>query len=72
MEYDKTEDPIRVMKIHGHKNINNTLVYTHLMGFQDDEYTSKVAGTVEADGLVEAGFEYVCNIDDARTFRKRK
>jgi hypothetical protein len=43
------------------KNIKNTLVYTHLLNFKNDEFTSKVAKTAdEASKLVEAGFEYVC------------
>jgi len=55
------------------KNINNTLVYTQLIDFKYDEYTSKVANTIEETcQLVEAGFDYVCNIGEAKIFRKRK
>ncbi len=61
------------MRILGHKNINNTLVYTHLVDFGDDEYVSKIARTAnEASQLVEAGFEYVCEFNGAKMFRKRK
>ena len=39
----------------------------------DDEFISKVANTVEeACALVEAGYEYVCDIEDAKLFKKRK
>lgn len=53
----------------GHKNIKNTLVYTHL----DDEYVSKVAWNLEeACKLIEAGFDYVTAIEGAKLFKKRK
>jgi len=73
MEYHKTKDILHVMKLLGHRSISNTLIYTHLVDFKDDEYISKVATTAkEACQLVEAGFEYVCKIDDSHIFRKRK
>jgi len=73
MEYHKTKDILHVMRILGHKNIKNTLVYTQLMDFQDDDYVSRVAKTIEeACQLVEAGFEYVCEMDDVKIFRRRK
>ncbi|MEM2202694.1 MAG: site-specific integrase, partial [Candidatus Bathyarchaeia archaeon] len=73
MEYAKTRDILHVMKLLGHKNIQNTLVYTHLVNFNEEEYISRVAWTLEeAQKLVEAGFEYVCGIEGARLFRKRK
>lgn len=73
MEYHKTKDILHVMQILGHKNIKNTLIYTQLVDLQDDDYVSKVAKTVkEACELVEAGFEYVCEMDRIKIFRKRK
>jgi len=61
------------MNILGHKNIKNTLIYTHLIEFQDDEYTCKVAKNLDkACKLVEAGFEYVTEMDNIKIFRKRK
>ncbi|MEM0095715.1 MAG: site-specific integrase [Candidatus Bathyarchaeia archaeon] len=73
MEYAKTRDILHVMKLLGHKNIQNTLVYTHLVNFNEEEYISRAAWTLEeAQKLVEAGFEYVCEIEGARLFRKRK
>ena len=62
------------MRLLGHKSIKNTLVYTQLIDFpEDDEFVCKVATTVqEASQLIENGFEYVCAMDDAKLFRKRK
>ena len=73
MEYHKTKDILHVMRILGHKNIKNTLIYTQLVDFQDDDYVSRVAKTIEeACQLIEAGFEYVCEMDDVKIFRRRK
>jgi integrase len=73
MEYNRTKDILYVMKLSGHKNIANTLIYTQLVKFEGDEYNSAVAITVEeAKKLIEAGFEYVCNHENVMLFRKRK
>jgi len=73
MEYHKTKDILHVMKMLGHKNIKNTLVYTQLINFNEEEYISKVAWTLEeACKLVEAGFEYVCSFENGKIFRKTK
>ena len=50
-----------------------SLKYTQLINFKSDEYSCKVARTVEeATVLVEAGFEHVCDFEEAKLFRKRK
>ena len=73
MEYHRTKDILHVMRVLGHKSIKSTLVYTHLVTFDNDEFTCKVAGTVQdAKDLVEAGFDYVTDIDGLKLFRKRK
>jgi len=73
MEYHRTKDILHVMQLLGHKNIRNTLVYTHLVSFEGDEYICKTARNVdEASTLVESGFEYVSEIDGIQLFRKRK
>jgi len=74
MEYAKTKDILHVMNILGHKRIQNTLIYTQLVDFKNDEYASKVAKNAEeACDLIEAGFEYVCTTPENLTiFRKRK
>ena len=72
-EYAKTKDILHVMKLLGHKNIQNTLLYTQLITFKNDEFHSATAKTVEdAQKLVEAGFEYVCDFGEMKLFRKRK
>jgi integrase len=72
-EYAKTKNILHVMQILGHKNIQNTLLYTQLLTFKNDEFHSATAKTVEdAQKLVEAGFEYVCDFGDVKLFRKRK
>jgi integrase len=72
-EYHRTKDILHVMQMLGHKNIQNTLVYTHLVSFESDEFVCKVARTVdEAKALVESGFDYVSEIDGVQLFRKRK
>jgi hypothetical protein len=61
------------MDLLGHRNIESTLVYTHLIDFEGDEYHSAIAKSVEdARKLLETGFEYVCQKDDIMLFRKRK
>ena len=74
MEYHRTKDILHVMQMLGHRNIKNTLIYTQLINNEgDDEYICKAAKTVEqAAELIEAGFEYVCEIDGVKLFRKRK
>ena len=73
MEYHRTKDILYVMKLLGHKNIANTLIYTQLVEFEGDEYSSAIASNVEeAKKLIEAGFEHVCDHENMMLFRKRK
>ena len=74
MEYHKTRDILHVKYLLGHKRIENTLIYTHLVDFGNDEYISKVAKNAsEACQLVELGYDFVCNTSDGLSiFRKRK
>jgi len=73
MEYQRTKDIVYVMRLLGHKNIKNTLRYVHEVDLGEDEYVCKVSKTVEeATELIEAGFEYVTEIDGTKLFRKRK
>jgi len=55
MEYHKTKDIVYMMKVLDHKNINNALIYIHLVNFErDDQFTCRVAHTVEeAKNLIE-------------------
>ncbi len=73
MEYAKTKDMLHVMKMLGHRSIQNTLLYTQLVSFESDEFHSATAKNVEeAQKLVEAGFEHVSDFDDVKLFRTRK
>jgi integrase len=73
MEYSRTKDILYVKELLGHVNINNTLVYTHLVRFGSEEFICKVAdGVEEAKALIESGFEYVTEVEGVKLFRKRK
>lgn len=73
MEYHRTKDILHVMHMLGHRSLRNTLVYTHLIDFESDEYTCKVGNTVgEVKMLIEDGFDYVTEIEGAKLFRKRR
>ncbi len=73
MEYHKTRDIVHVQRLLGHRSISNTLRYVRLISFPEDEFTSKIAKTVnEAQELVEAGFDYVCDVDGFKVLRKHK
>jgi hypothetical protein len=57
----------------GHKKLQNGLLYTRLIVFENDQFHSANAKTVQdAQKLIEAGFEYVCEFNDVKLFRKRK
>lgn len=73
-EYQKTKDILHVMQLLGHRNIQNTLIYTQLVSFENNDYHSATAGTTEdAKQLIEAGFEYVCTTpENIMLFKKRK
>ena len=73
MLYHRTKDILLVKQQLGHKRLENTLVYTHLVNFQDDGYHARTATTTEkALKLIEAGFEYVTEMKGFKIFRKRK
>ena len=66
-------DQLRFRNLLGQKNIRNTLVYTHLVNFESDDYVCRVARAVEeAKVLVESGFDYVTDVEGYKLFRKRK
>lgn len=52
------------MRLLGHKSIKNTVVYTQLVTFENDDFVCKTAEDgKEAKELIEAGFEYVTDVD---------
>lgn len=74
--YHSTKDILLVKERLGHRNIQNTMVYTQLVEWdQPDQWTVKRPTTnKEEDELIEAGFEYV-RFDDKLNmpiYRKRK
>jgi integrase len=74
MLYYKTRDILLVKQQLGHKQIETTMLYTQLVNFpENNEFVSAIAKTVqEARKLIEEGFEYICDIEGAKLFRKRK
>ena len=77
MLYHQTKDILYVMRFLGHKNIKNTLIYIQLeealFKKDDEEFVCKVDESIDdAKTLIEAGFEYVCEVEGVKLFRKRK
>ncbi len=71
--YHSTRDILLVMRTLGHKDIRNTLVYTHLIDTRSDEYVCKMAKSLkEASELIESGYEYITEMDGLKLFKKRK
>jgi hypothetical protein len=62
----------------GHKRINNTQIYINLEQAifsegENSEYTTRIAKTVRAARvLLEAGFDFVTDMDGFKIFHKRK
>jgi integrase len=75
-EYAQTRNILYVKELLGHRNINSTLVYTHLVPFDDDAqgYNHATAkDDKEAGELIDQGFQYVCTTPQGiMMFRKRK
>jgi len=76
MLYHETEDPL-VKEFLGHRDLNTTLLYMQhgkkLFKTGSDEFTVEaVRIPEEIQGLLEVGFEYVCQKDSLLFFRKRK
>jgi len=72
IEYYKTKDILHVRERLGHRNINSTLIYTHLVSFESDDFHVRIAKNLKEDKeLIEAGFEYVTQRDEIKIYRKR-
>jgi hypothetical protein len=73
MEYHKTKDLLFVKSVLGHKDLRTTLRYVQLLGdLGNDEYACKASRTVdECSQLIEAGFEFVTELEGTKLFRKR-
>lgn len=77
MLYHKTRDPYYVRDFLGHKNLSSTEIYINierrLFEPSSDEFTVRIAENPEdVKGLLEVGFEYVCQKDNLIFLRKRK
>jgi integrase/DNA-directed RNA polymerase subunit RPC12/RpoP len=75
--YHQTRDPYYVKQFLGHKSLKNTEIYINiertLFEPGSDEFTVKVTDKAEeVKGLLEVGFEYVCQKDSLIFLRKRK
>ena len=62
------------MQVLGHKRIENTLKHTHLVPLDEtDAYICRVSkDDNEMKALIESGFQYVCENDGFKFFRKPK
>ena len=57
----------------GHRSITSSLIYTHLVNFEADEYHTATSKSLKQDQeLLMAGFEYVTERDTVKIYRKRK
>lgn len=75
LEYHRTRDILHVKRLLGHKRLENTEIYTHLIDFPSDEYHVVTASTLkEEQQLIEDGFEFVrySEKDQLALYRKRK
>jgi integrase len=75
--YHQTKDILYVMKFLGHRDVKNTLIYIDLESLSFprgvNDYHARSASTdQEIIQLIETGFEYVCEHNGAKMFRKRK
>ena len=77
MLYHQTKDILYVKEFLGHKSVEDTMLYIQvaeaLFKETTGEFTVRVAKTPkEIQGLLEVGFEYICEKDGLMYFRKRK
>lgn len=73
MLYHRTRDLLLTKQQMGHKKIETTLIYTQLVDNGSEEFYSATAKSVaEAQKLIEQGFDFVCDVDGVKLFRKRK
>jgi len=73
MTYHYTKNILLVKKMLGHKKIENTMKYTQLVHFEDDEFEVATATNIEeAKKLLEVGFDYITEKNDIMLFRRPK
>jgi integrase len=75
MEYHRTRDILYVKYLLGHKRLENTEVYTHLIDFASDNYHVAHAKNLDEEStLLQTGFEFVrySMEDKVAIYKKRK
>jgi predicted ATPase len=73
MTYYYTKNILLVQKLLGHKRIQNTMKYTQLVHFKEDEFDVATATTVEeAKDLLAIGFDHITEKNGVMLFRKPK
>jgi len=75
--YHEIRDIVLVKEFLGHRNIETTMLYIQLekalfKSYDDGFIVKAVSDQKEIEGLLEVGFEYVCQKDNLLYFRKRK
>jgi len=73
MTYHYTRKILLVKELLGHKRIENTMKYTHLVKFQDNDFEVETATNVDqAKVLLKVGFDYIAEKDGIMLFRRPK
>jgi len=73
MVYHYTRNILLVQKLLGHKRIENTMKYTQLVAFKDDEFDVATATTIEeAKKLAAVGFEKFDELQGIHIYRRPK
>jgi integrase len=73
IEFHRTNNVILVMKLLGHKCLNNTQRYIQLFPDLTDDYVCDIAhNTQEAKKLIEAGYIFVQTLGEEHLYKKRK
>jgi hypothetical protein len=73
MTYHYTKKILLVKELLGHKRIENTMKYTHLVKFKDSDFEVETAATVDqAKELLKVGFDYITEKNGIMLFRRPK
>jgi integrase len=75
MEFHRTKNIVHVKQLLGHKRLESTDVYTHLIDFESDEWHVAHAQNLDEETkLIETGFEFIrfSEKDNVAIYRKRK
>jgi len=75
MEFHRTKNIVHVKQLLGHKRLESTDIYTHLIDFESDEWHVAHAQNLDEETkLIETGFEFIrfSEKDNVAIYRKRK